>query len=255
MKERKLLTYLIGILTILLIVEGGFNLFLAPRLRITNVVLDSDLNLDDGALLHITGLDRDNWFFSLDQDVIQASLMNLAAVEEAFVVKHFPNKLTITIVSREPLIMAVSAGPREVLPLIIDKEGVIFLSGREVFSYDLPLLGGFDTSLSVAGKRIPQELNPLLGDLELLRVGSKELFDIISEINVISLERGVLDVEMILTTHSIPVILDLPLTREKMSQAIMLVDVMEKEGLASRIEGIDLRSGSIVYREKEAEGV
>jgi cell division protein FtsQ len=255
MTEKKILVIMTSTLMVILILEIGFNLFLAPRLRISSIMLETELNIEDPTLLSITGLDSNNWFFSVHSDEIEKSLSKLAVVHEARVEKQFPNRLNIAIDSREPLVMALVKGKGELIPLVIDREGVIFITGRDSLSYNLPLMGGLDETLREGGDRIPDNLIPLLEDLERLRVTSPELFEIISEINIMPQKRGVLDIELYLTTHSIPVLLDLPFTREKMNQAIMVVDVMEREGLAERIEEVDLRAGSVVYREREAEGV
>ncbi|MDC7224162.1 MAG: FtsQ-type POTRA domain-containing protein [Spirochaetales bacterium] len=255
MKERKLLVMLTACLGVLLMGEILFNLILAPRLRVRNVVLESDIALEDEALLNLTGLDRDNWYFSLDTEELELSLEKLAVVEEALVEKQFPNKMSIRLRSRQPLVMSLIMGEGEMEPLIMDKEGVVFLTGRSVFSYNLPLLSGVDTSWEREESELSGEIVPLLEDLDRLRRESENLYDIISEINILPRERGVLDIELHLTTHTIPVLLDLPVTEEKMNQAVMVVDLMEKEGLERKIEEIDLRSGSIVYKEREAEGV
>ena len=255
MREKQILTVLSFLLAAVLVMEILFNLFLAPRLRIRSVALESDIPINDESLLNITGLDRDNWYFSLDVEKLEDSLEKLAMVEEARVTKQFPNRMVISLRSRRPLVMSLSMGKGELDPLVIDKEGVVFLSGRQVFSYNLPLLGGIDSSWSQPGALLSQDVLPLLEDLEKLKSDSENLYDIISEITLKPREKGMFDIELHLTTHKIPVLLDLPVTEDKMNQAVMVVDVMEKEGLDRKIEEIDLRSGSIVYKEREAEGV
>jgi cell division protein FtsQ len=255
MKERKMLIMATALLGALLVTEILFNLILAPRLRVNSVVLESDFGIKDEALLNITGLDRNNWFFSLDTEELEESLEKLTVVEEAVVEKKFPNKMSIRIQSRQPLVMSLVMGEGELNPFIIDKQGVVFLTGRDVFSYNLPLLEGLDSSWDQSNPILSDDVIPLLEDLDRLRKDSAHLYNIISEINILPRERGVLDIELHLTTHRIPVLLDLPVTEEKMNQAVMVIDVMEKEGLERKIEEIDLRSGSIVYKEREAEGV
>ncbi|MDC7220178.1 MAG: FtsQ-type POTRA domain-containing protein [Spirochaetales bacterium] len=252
MKERKMLMMLTAVLGAVLLLEVLFNLILAPRLRVNSVVLESDIPLNDEALLSLTGLDRDNWYFSLDVEELTRSLEKLAIVEEAVVTKQFPNKMSIRLDSRQPLVMSLTMGEGEMKPLIIDREGVVFLTGRSVLSYNLPLLTGIENTWEAEQDLLSGEVTPLLEDLDRLKNDSENLYNIISEINIQPRERGVLDIELHLTTHRIPVLLDLPVTVEKMNQAVMVVDVMEKEGLEGRIEEIDLRSGSIVYKEREA---
>ena len=255
MRERQVLIVMTVLLTSLLMLEILFNLFLAPRLRIRSIQLESDIPINDESLLNLTGLDRENWYFSLEPEELEKSLEKLAMVEEADVVKQFPNRMTIALRSRRPLVMSLSMGEGELDPLVIDREGVVFLSGRNVFSYNLPLLGGIESSWNKPGTLLSDEIIPLLEDLDKLRNESESLYNIISEITIMPRDRGLFDIELHLTTHKIPVLLDLPMTEDKMNQAIMVVDVMEKEGLDRKIEEIDLRSGSIVYKEREAEGV
>ncbi|MBN2626846.1 MAG: FtsQ-type POTRA domain-containing protein [Spirochaetales bacterium] len=252
MRERRILMLMTGVLAGVLLTEILFNLILAPRMRVSSVVLESDIAITDEAVLNLTGLDRDNWYFSLDEKSLEASLEELAVVEKAQVKKQFPNRISIRIESRKPLVMSLTMGSGELKPLIIDREGVVFLSGRKVFSYNLPLLEGVDGVWNQEGMLLSEEVIPLLEDLDRLRSVSENLYNIISEIHIVPRERGVLDIELHLTTHTIPVLLDLPVTEAKMNQAVMVVDVMEKEGLAPRIEEVDLRSGSIVYKEREA---
>jgi len=252
MRERPVLILLSALLAGLLALEILFNLFLAPRLRVSSVVLESDIPLSDETVLNLTGLDRNNWYFSLDEESLARSLEQLAMVETARVHKQFPNRLSIALKSRRPLVMSLTMGSGELQPLIIDREGVVFLSGRNVFSYNLPLLEGPEGVWTQEGSLLSEEILPLLEDLDRLRSDSENLFNIISEIQIIPRERGVIDIELHLTTHSIPVLLDLPVTQAKMNQAVMVVDVMEKEGLARKIAEVDLRSGSIVYKEREA---
>lgn len=253
-RERRVLQVGITLLGGVLLLEILFNLFLAPRLRIGNITVNTNLVIEDRVLLELTGLDRNNWFFSVRSDEVARSLEALAPVKEARVEKQFPNRLHIDLEAREPLLMFLAPGEGELIPLLLDEQGVAFLTGREVFSYDLPLLGGVVEEGD--GKALPDDpYLPLLEDMGRLKETSPDLFGIISEIKVVPKDRGVIDIELYLTTHTIPVLLDLPVTSQKIYQAVMVVDVMEKEGLSDRIGEVDLRAGSVVYSKREVEGV
>jgi cell division protein FtsQ len=139
------------------------------------------------------------------------------------------------------------------VPVAFDEEGVVFQVGRGVTVLDLPILSGLSFS-PVMGIDLPALLDPLLADMVRLREESPEMYRLISEIRVQAV--GEADYEAILypADYGVRVLLGRRLDATFLRYVFMVLDVLEKEGVTSRVREIDLRTGTVVYSDIGRQG-
>ena len=106
-----------------------------------------------------------NWF-SFNPEEAVSILSSDPAIDSVTVSKHLPNKITISIVEREPVAMTfISLNGRSV-PVQIDKNGVLFLY-KETGQPDssIPIISGLPVDHLSEGMRIPAKYLTLIDQI------------------------------------------------------------------------------------------
>ena len=245
----RLLSWLVAALALL--AEGllVFHLWLTPRLLLRNVVLSSDLPLSQAEVLRAAGLEGAVEYFRVDPRAVAARLEAFPPVDQASVSKSFPDTLRIRLVGRRPLAALLASDSQgRALPLAIDREGVVFQVGPELTVWDLPLLSGVQFAEVRAGLQLPSSLRPLLGDLERLAGEEPALCRLISEIRLVPGRGDRFELELFTVSHPVRLRLGERLTPESLRSALVVLDLLNAQGLLGRVRELDLRTGEVVYR-------
>jgi cell division septal protein FtsQ len=245
---NRILWGVVCVLGLFFVGELLFHLLIAPRLVLRNVRISTDLSLSKEEILDLAGVQSGAYYYSLDTGSIGEKLAALPAVKEVSVQKVFPDTLELTLRARHPLaILLFESSDGHSVPLAVDEEGVVFQIGAELTSWDLPVIGGVTFSPLRAGVRLPEPVQSLLKDLASLRALTPELFELISEVRLLSREGSAMD--MIVYPLSQPVRLRLGpnLQAETLRNAFMVLDLLAGQGLAERVRELDLRTGEVVY--------
>lgn len=238
----------LGALAVVAVIELVFQLLIAPNMRIEHVAVQSDFPISDEQLLAIAGIERKEYYFSVQSDAIEASLESYPVVGEAEVRKVFPDTLEIVLRQRKPLALAFGSGEGRMVPVAFDAEGVIFQVGRSVGQWDLPVVSGLRFK-PVLGLELPPRLEPFLEQMQLLRENAPELYDLISEIKIYSTNE--VDYELVLYPlgYNTRITLGENLDGRSFKYALMILEVLRDQGLD--VAELDFRSGDVVYRLKE----
>lgn len=249
MELRKVLLTSIIVLSVILAAELLLNIVIAPRLQIRVVELDSDLAISDENLYILTGLDKNSIFYSINEEEMENRVLRLAQIKEVAVTKQFPDKIKIKIRRREPLGMILLKENEVVKPALFDESGRIFQVGSGFSSWNLPIFNGIDVAGKVeAGDRLPGELVWLLSDLDRLKKENNQLYQLISEVEILPVRSGGFDYRLYFTSApNVSVLAMGSLDKERVEEMLLVVDVLRKEDDSS-ISEIDFRSGNIVYR-------
>ncbi len=245
----RLLGWLVAALALLAAGLVVFHLWLTPRLLVRNVVLASDLSLTREQVLRAAGLEGVVEYFRVEPRLVEARLEAFPPVDQAYVSKAFPDTLHIRLVARRPLaaLLARDAQGRA-LPLAVDREGVVFQVGRELTVWDLPLLSGVEFTEVRAGLRLPSGLRPFLQDLERLSGEEPALSRLISEIRLVPVRGDRYELELFPVSHPVRLRLGERLTPEALRSALIVLDLLNRQGLLGRVRELDLRTGEVVYR-------
>jgi len=248
----RLLAWLVAALALVAVGQLAFHLLLSPRLLVRNVVLSSDLPLGQAEILRLAGLEGAVEYFRVDVREVERRLEACPPVAKAVATKVFPDTLRLSLVARRPLaaLLARDAQGRS-LPLVIDAAGVVFQVGPEITVWDLPLLAGVEFAEVRPGLHLPPGLAPFLGDLDRLARDEPALWRLVSEIRLVPARGERFELELFTVSHPVRLRLGERLRPESLRSALMVLDLLGRQGLLGRVRELDLRTGEVVYRVKE----
>jgi cell division protein FtsQ len=250
----RLLAVIIAVLALILAGELAFHLLLAPRLTLRNVVLRSDLNLAREQVLSLAGLEAGARYFSVDTAEVARRLEEYPAVAKAEVRKVFPDTLHISLRARRALAFLLFQGrDGPSLPLVVDRNGVVFQVGGEAAGWDLPLVSGVELVGEEVrvGLKLPAGLRPLLEDLDRLGREAPELARLVSEVRLVPLAQERYELLVYPVAYRVRLRLGGRLEADSLRSALVILDLLERQNLAGRVDELDLRSRDVVYRIKE----
>jgi cell division protein FtsQ len=237
-------------LAVIAVLEVVFHFLVAPRMLIERISVESEVSLTDRQILDVAGIQRKEYYFSLDPEVVRQNLESYPLVRQAYVEKVFPNTLRLVLYARRPLaVSVVNLGERSV-PVAFDEDGVVFQIGQSLTHYDLPVVSGLRFQDLKLGMRIPSALVPFLRQLHELSVESPKLLGLISEFRVVN--RGGAGYEIIVypAAYRLPVRMGQKLSAESLKYVFMVLDVVSREGYSEGLEELDFRTGQMIYTSK-----
>ncbi len=248
---RRGLFGLVTFLAVVTLLEVVFHLFVAPKMLIERISVESEVSLTDRQILDIAGIQRKEYYFSLDPDVVRRNLESYPLVRKAYVEKVFPNTLRLVLYSRNPLAVSVVDLGEQSVPVAFDEDGVVFQIGQSLTTYDLPVVSGLRFQDLKLGMKIPPALMPFLHQVHKLSVDSPKLLGLISEFRVVN--RGGTGYEIVVypAAYRIPVRMGQELSAESLKYVFMVLDVVSREGYSEGLEALDFRTGQMIYTSKE----
>lgn len=217
-----------------------------PLTRISRVSVQSDIPLADDQVLALSGLSGGEHWYDLSTALVERRLEASPLVRRAKVQKAFPNSLRLTVWGRQPaaLILAQSGG--RVIPVLVDGEGVVFKIGTTATEVDLPVVSGLSAGSIALGARLPREYAGLFADLQALRDRAPALFAQVSEVSV---PAGTASAELVLylTSAGVPIRVRGSIDDVLVKNALMVADLLSRQGVLKDIQELDFRSGDVVY--------
>jgi len=252
---NRLLWLVVLALALFLCGELLFHLWLAPRMLVKNISIHSDLPLSEAEILAIAGIEGSPYYFSLQEEQLRQRLAAVPAVRRVEVRKGFPDTLHLSLSGRRALSLlfcdTTSGGRAASVPLAVDEEGVVFQMGPSVSDWDLPVISGVKFAAAEMGVRLPEDLRPVLQDLQGLRGSDPELFRLISELRLVSRSGSLREMVVYLVPYRVPLRMGPRLQPAAVRTAVVILDLLAKQGLSGRLRELDLRTGEIVYTLKE----
>jgi cell division protein FtsQ len=216
----------------------------SPFIPFTTIQVHGIDGINRGEILHLAGINETSSFISTNTGLVRERLSAHLLVESSVVIKRFPDKLSIFIVQREPVAMALTAVNSRLVPVFVDRNGVFFRMGTSADNYDLPIISGIENLR--LNMRLPAALVSLTENIRQISVSSPELLSAISEIRI---ERKVWDgYELVLfpVHSSIRVRVENNLTEDTLRYMLLMLNVFEST--SQRPQEIDFRSGMGSYR-------
>ncbi len=249
-KIEQVFTGFIFLLIGIIIVELGFHFWIAPSVLINKIIISTDSSFiySDEYLLGKAGVGQDDTFFDIKTEIIEKRLMLIPAIQSVSVKKVFPSVLKIDIASRTPVGLSLISTDAGVVPAMIDKEGVVFLTGYNLQSMDLPVISGLDFPEIKDGMRMPKDLCSFLEEMEGIKRLSPDLYGLISEIKFI--RKGDADYEVLLypKNYKTRIRIGLSIDDKMLKYILMVLEVISGQPGMEKLEEIDFRTGDIVYR-------
>ncbi|WP_169313577.1 cell division protein FtsQ/DivIB [Spirochaeta africana] len=248
---KRLLFVMLFVGSALIVAELLFQTQVAPRVAITEVIIEGDVRMSSDDLLEYAGLASGDLYFSVDTARIEQALRAIPRVETVEVTKSFPGTLRIALSSRTPLAITMGGLGRQAVPVVVDSHGVAFAWGVPEDYRSLPVLGGFEIDNVELGSRLPSAMRGVLQDLEQLRLRHPVLFDVISEVEFKPIHEHRFDLQLYFTHVPVPVLIGEDLQPDKISGIIRILDVLAAQGMIRDIREIDFRGDDVIYTKRE----
>ena len=189
--------------------------------------------------------------FSSDLRLIERNLEAWAPVARARVRYALPDAIRIEIVERKAVAFAlVNEGP-SMLPVEIDEAGYAFAQAGPGELPDLPVISGIRFEAWSPGMRLPDYLLPTIASIGALGRAEPALLSLISEIRVERTNWGKVELLLFPLHHAVPVRTGQRLDAELLRSIVLVLDALDKGGVAPTVGELDFRSGTIVFRSKE----
>jgi cell division protein FtsQ len=225
---------------------------LSGRMRVSRWTVKAPSGIDAQALQAKLESGYSNVsFFALDIEKIEKELSSDPLVKSVRVNKVFPNAVSVELVERRAAMAVICESSGASRAALVDGEGVLFRIESGSVADNLPILSGVRFENPAPGAQLPDVLLPLVASVQALQESGSSLLGMVSELRFVSRPGGEGECLMYTMGSPIPVRLSDTITEETLKQAALVLDVMKKRGLESRVREIDLRTQAIVYKTKE----
>lgn len=247
---NRLLSGLILFLLVVLAGEIVFHLIISPRLVLRHVSISAEgyFSLTNEEILKLAGLEGSVSFITLQEQTIEERLLENPMIQAAEVKKLFPDRLSIAITPRKPLASVFAFSDGASLPLCIDAEGYILSAAAAPAQSSMPVVSGVRLMDVRPGMRFPQELVSYLEQLALLRAEAPELYNLISEIKFVKKSTGRYEVVLFPGHARLRVRTGPELNTEMLRSILLVIDVVQAQGILDSLAELDFRTGEVVYR-------
>lgn len=243
--RKVLLALIVGLVP----VAAASLLLVFPAMRVTRLEIAGRTTLDREEVLRWAALHPVEYLATVDCQRIAVNLQAHPQVAEAEVSRLFPNGLRITITDRTPVAAVLATLDGKARAIGVDREGYAFRALPA--DSDVPVLSGIRFEGFRFGVRLPESLLPVLRSLEALRESDPGLLSAFSEIRLVRRPYGDLELLLYPLQYRIPVRTPAVLNEEMLRSIILVLDVVERQGLSPAISELDFRTGTVVYRVKE----
>ena len=234
-------------------------LIVPPALLVTRYEISGNVSMTREEILSAALIHGKEYYFSLDAARVMAALSAEPRIASVSVSKLFPNGLKIAVVERRTVAVVLVAVGGIASAVCLDAEGVAFAEASPEEASSVPVLSGIRFEGFRFGTRLPPALTALAASLGKITAGDPGLLSAISEIRVVKPAKGPLSTgespELLLypLNQRIPVRAGMSLDAPTLRSMILVLDVLGAKGLDSSVQEIDFRTGTVVYRGKEAQ--
>ena len=237
-----------------LIFELVFYFVILPSISNARIMLNLNASsLTEREVVAMMKLNKDAKWINVDARKIEARLMDNALLEKASVSKRFPDKLLVDIVERQPVAVSFANIKGKVIPLEIDKEGVVFRIGWNEKVPLLTIISGLNFQNPKVGMKLNYKLTSLFNRLDAISKTNPILLSSISEIKIREKKFGDYDLIMYPIHTKVKVFTNKDFTDKTLNRMMLVLDIIHGEKVARELEYIDIRGTNVVYRWKELE--
>ncbi|HHU37107.1 MAG TPA: FtsQ-type POTRA domain-containing protein [Treponema sp.] len=243
------LKVLIAILAVFLLAEFAFYLLVIPTTSTIRMTIQGSSSVGYDEICAITGITgREKWF-SFDTVSNAARLASYPRFESVSIEKKFPDKIVVTVTERQPVAIGFGTLNNKTVPVVIDRNGVVFSVGFLPDTNNLPVITGIRFENPEAGMRLHNQLVPLLQELHELESRNSVLLSSVSEIKIEPKTYGGYDLIIYPVHMPVRVKTDRSLNEDALQYMMLVLDVVQD--LELDVEEIDIRAGTVAYRVRE----
>lgn len=231
-----------------------FCVAVLPLTELRGLEVSGLATIDPGELETLAGLPERAYWFSVDIEAIRLNLLSHPRVAGATVTRRFPNRVVVAIVERVPVAVVYARGPTgRTEAHCVDRGGIVFAAASDCpAALGLPVLSGLEIRGLRYGLRLEEPFVGFLDSLAELAGSNPSLVSAISEFRMVSRAGSPAELLVYPSRYRVPVRMRPILNAGLLKSMMLVLDVVEGEGLSSTIREIDLRTDTFVYRTKEA---
>jgi cell division protein FtsQ len=239
-----------------------------PLTVIHHVAVHSDVPLSDEQVLALSGIPAGAHWYSVSAEEIEKKLEASPLVHRAKVERVFPDTIRMTMWGRQPAALVLAAVDGRSLPVLVDGEGVVYKVVSTGADLDLPVVSGLTAGDVALGAPLPRAYGALFADLRALREKAPAMYGALSEVRVAApagdgttagstagADAAVhpfspqdLELLVYLTASRVPIRTRGTLDESFVKYALMVVDLLSRQGVLRDIQELDFRSGDVVYK-------
>lgn len=240
---------------VLMIALGaGLSAALPQVTKVKAVGVDGMKNVLQKEILEALSLSEEVNLINADIPAMKARILANPKVASVNIGRAFPDKLMIRLEERRAVACVLVTEALGTRSVALDKEGVAFAYMDTIASAGrLPVLSGIRFEQFSPGQRLPEYLRPLLKDIAELSELSPSPLEAFSEIRIEKISESEAELLLYPSGKNVPVRMPARLTRASLGSALLVLDILAGRQGAEKIEEIDFRTGTIVYRNKEAQ--
>lgn len=218
------------------------------RNKVSRIKIESDFDISEFDIYTMAGFDSHNLLNTApDVNELKQTLESIPEVRKAYVEKQFPETLRLVVYQRQPVGMCLYESEGESRICLFDKTGLIFKEAGDDDNWNLPVISGLPNDIMSPGNSLGQKLMPLVSDLAELKEESPALFNIISEINIVSGDNDSFRTVVSYVPYRIKAVMGSRLMKTELKQTLIILDEMTINGMDLTLDEIDFRSGEAVY--------
>jgi cell division protein FtsQ len=244
---------LVMVVAVILAAELVWLFGITPLLPVSVLEVRGLPGVDRSWLLHQAGFGPHSSWIMINALEAERRLSQLYLVESAHVVKEYPDTVRIFLEPRRPAAITLAHIDGRLLPVYLDKHGMIIQIGEdhpEINSpLSLPILSGFGINNLYLGWQI-HTLETLLSRLDAVSLAAPELLRAVSEIRINSKPYNGFDLTLYPVNSTIKFRVEADLNEEILRYIILMLDVFKKTDVDAG--EVDLRSGVASFVTKEA---
>lgn len=249
-KVKKILAF------VLVFMASGCLCFLIvmPLTEIHSLTLTGTSGISHDELLAWSGFSTKSHWLTVDCTAIESKIAAHPRVASVVVQRRFPNTLVATVVDRSPIAVVYAKGVAGRMEAhCVDGQGVVFApASLFVEASRLPVLSGLEIRGLWYGLKLEGPFPALLASLKELYDSNPALVSAISELRVVSRDHSPAELLVYPARYRVPVRMQPVLNAGLLKSMMLVLDVVEGEGLSSSIRELDLRTDTFIYRTKEA---
>lgn len=225
-----------------------------PATEVTRFEVRGSTTLSAAELRSWSGIADKAHLFSVNTGALEAGVSAHPRVSSVHVERHFPNAIIISVSERLPLAVVYARGASGRMEAhCIDGEGYVFAPANAYpDSLNLPVLSGLEIRDLHYGLRLDGPFTGLLASLAELHGTDPGLLSAISELRVVSKKGAPAELLVYPARYRVPVRMRPVLNAGLLKSMMLVLDVVEGQGLAPSIRELDLRTDTFVYKTKEA---
>jgi len=239
----------------LLLCMGTGLYFSVPEVtRVNKVSVRGMTNITEKEITDALLLTPEINLVNADIPAMESRILANPKIAAVNVSRSFPDKLVVDLTERKAVACVLVNEEIGTKSIAIDEEGVAFAYMDSIApTSKLPVLSGIRFEHFTPGQRLPEYLRPLLGDIAELSKEEPSPLAAFSEIKIEKISDSEAELLLFPSGKSVPIRMPARLTKASLGSALLVLDILSGRQGAEKIEEIDFRTGTIVYRTKEAQ--